>query len=189
MKTPPRRIVVIKANRFSTSPAPHLRRLNGSFTPAPVYVVGARMDASTADPDGESLQNNPPVPVEYLIDHFGRVTEGLSQLATLLGLLQEDEPEFSRVARLSSFGCFFASLIEHSANGVLERVERDGVCLSRKVAATGSDQVSSTVEFLREALGNSLGLAREARTAKMRAYHEGRADAFQIALAALEGEA
>lgn len=45
----------------------------------------------------------------------------------------------------------------------------------------------SPLAFLREAEAASLKQLGEARTAKMRAYHEGRAEAFQIAIAALEG--
>ena len=41
--------------------------------------------------------------------------------------------------------------------------------------------------FLREALVDSQKQTGQARTAKMRAYHDGRASAFQIAIAALEG--
>lgn len=41
--------------------------------------------------------------------------------------------------------------------------------------------------FLREALVDSQKQAGQARTAKMRTYHDGRASAFQIAIAALEG--
>lgn len=45
----------------------------------------------------------------------------------------------------------------------------------------------SPLSFLREALADSQKQASQARTAKMRNYHEGRASAFQIAVAALEG--
>lgn len=45
----------------------------------------------------------------------------------------------------------------------------------------------SPLDFLREAEAASLKQLGEARTAKMRVYHEGRAEAFQIAIAALEG--
>ncbi|MBN9698481.1 MAG: DUF3077 domain-containing protein [Zoogloea sp.] len=45
----------------------------------------------------------------------------------------------------------------------------------------------SPLGFLREALVDSQKQAGQARTAKMRTYHDGRASAFQIAIAALEG--
>jgi len=45
----------------------------------------------------------------------------------------------------------------------------------------------SPLGFLREALADSQKQAGQARTAKMRTYHDGRASAFQIAIAALEG--
>lgn len=43
------------------------------------------------------------------------------------------------------------------------------------------------LSFLREALADSQKQAEHARTAKVRNYHDGRASAFQIAIAALEG--
>lgn len=45
----------------------------------------------------------------------------------------------------------------------------------------------SPLGFLREALADSQKQAGQARTAKMRTYHDGRASAFQISIAALEG--
>ncbi|NML24580.1 DUF3077 domain-containing protein [Zoogloea dura] len=46
---------------------------------------------------------------------------------------------------------------------------------------------SDPAGFLREAIEDSRQKASQARTAKMRTYHEGRVSAFQIAIAALEG--
>ena len=53
----------------------------------------------------------------------------------------------------------------------------------RQEGETRDDHLS----FLREALADSQKQASQARTAKMRTYHDGRASAFQIAIAALEG--
>lgn len=47
--------------------------------------------------------------------------------------------------------------------------------------------LTNTIAFLSAQLADSLKQAGKARTAKMRAYHEGRAEAFQIAMTALEG--
>lgn len=49
------------------------------------------------------------------------------------------------------------------------------------------DDPADPVFFLREALADSQKQASQARTAKMRTYHDERASAFQIAIAALEG--
>ncbi len=49
------------------------------------------------------------------------------------------------------------------------------------------DTAPDPIAFLHEALEDSRQKAVQSRTAKMRAYHDGRASAFQIAIATLEG--
>lgn len=75
---------------------------------------------------------------------------------------------------------FGVAYLVELAQGVVDSTVR---AVIREESEPGNDHLS----FLREALADSQRQASQARTAKMRAYHDGRASAFQIAIAALEG--
>lgn len=132
--------------------------------------------------------------VASLLEDYVKVIGRLASLLKAIHALSDENSDAARLAvvgqglagDMSDLATFFMEQVEMA--GVLEGVEQATVCLNRKAAAR-SIQASNTAEFLRGAMENCLGLAREARTAKVRAYHTGRADAFQMAIAALEGEA
>lgn len=139
-----------------------------------------------------------PVPEGSLASLLGDYVVLLGRLASLLKAIHALSDEHSDTAHLAMVGqwlagdmCDLATFFMEQVKmyGVLEGVEQGTASMNRKVAAARFVEASSTVEFLQGAMENCLGLVGEARTAKMRAYHKGRADAFQMAIEALGGEA